>query len=271
MNLIRYIEVFKYGWLHAKTVSQKSGYKKLRINVFCDIIMCYCKYRLWSNQYVAENFYLLGKTERDIVGHKYLLRNTIIDKWYDEYYRNNAFISKYSSHSYEDSLRKRKQRLNAYMKQYKMGKGAYIEYGVIISKQHYSNAKLSIGEKCHMGRELDIDYTGGLTIGNGVSLLEGVKVLTHGHDFLGMCSEDEFIPNSNRAFVTPLTIKDNVIICARALIMPGVKEIGENSIISAGAVVTKKVPANCIVAGNPAKIVARDIDSTRVYYDYVKR
>lgn len=270
MKLIRYIEVIKYGWKHSAIASKNEDCPKTRLYVFSDIISCYLKYKLWSNQYLKEKFYKLNKSDRDRIGLHYFKKNTLIDEWYDEFYKNNAFISKYSIHSYEDSLRKRKKRLSAYTKQYKMGRGAYIEYGVTISKQHYSDKELLIGEKCHLGRELDIDYTGGLIIGNGVSLLEGVKVLTHGHDFLGMCEDNEFIPNSNRAFATPLKICDNVIVCTRALIMPGVKEIGENSIISAGAVVTKKVPANCIVAGNPAKIIARDIDSTRVYYDYIK-
>ena len=38
--------------------------------------------------------------------------------------------------------------------------------------------------------------------------------------------------------------------------------IGDNSIVAANSVVTKNVPANCIVAGNPAKIVKKDIEST---------
>ena len=36
--------------------------------------------------------------------------------------------------------------------------------------------------------------------------------------------------------------------------------IGENSIVAAGSVVTKDVPPNCIVGGNPAKVVKTDID-----------
>ena len=54
---------------------------------------------------------------------------------------------------------------------------------------------------------------------------------------------------------------------SRAIIMPGVGEIGENSMISAGAVVHEKVPSNCIVAGNPAKIVAKIPKGLRRVYD----
>jgi acetyltransferase-like isoleucine patch superfamily enzyme len=52
----------------------------------------------------------------------------------------------------------------------------------------------------------------------------------------------------------PVTIGDNVWIGMHAVILKGV-EIGENSVVAAGAVVTKSVPANVVVAGNPANIV----------------
>jgi acetyltransferase-like isoleucine patch superfamily enzyme len=52
----------------------------------------------------------------------------------------------------------------------------------------------------------------------------------------------------------PVIIGDNVWIGMHAIILKGVT-IGENSVVAAGAVVTKSVPANCVVAGNPAAIV----------------
>lgn len=53
-------------------------------------------------------------------------------------------------------------------------------------------------------------------------------------------------------------IGENCLIGIGAMIMPGVK-IGDQVIVGAGAVVTKDVPSNCIVAGNPAKIIKTDI------------
>lgn len=55
--------------------------------------------------------------------------------------------------------------------------------------------------------------------------------------------------------VRPITIGDNVWIGRRAIIFPGVT-IGEGSVISTGAVVTSDVPANTVVAGNPARRIA---------------
>lgn len=54
----------------------------------------------------------------------------------------------------------------------------------------------------------------------------------------------------------PIIINDHVWIGCRAIILKGV-EIGENAIIAAGSVVTKNVPANVLVGGNPAKIIKK--------------
>lgn len=44
--------------------------------------------------------------------------------------------------------------------------------------------------------------------------------------------------------------------------------IGDNSIIAANTVVTKDIPKNCIVAGNPGRIVKTDIDKLPKFFDY---
>ena len=54
----------------------------------------------------------------------------------------------------------------------------------------------------------------------------------------------------------PIILKDNVWVGDSAIICKGVT-IGKNSIIGAGAVVTKNVPENCIYAGNPARLVKK--------------
>lgn len=52
----------------------------------------------------------------------------------------------------------------------------------------------------------------------------------------------------------PVTIEDHVWICNGAMILPGVT-VGRGSIVAAGAIVTKDVPPNAIVGGNPAKVI----------------
>jgi acetyltransferase-like isoleucine patch superfamily enzyme len=54
-------------------------------------------------------------------------------------------------------------------------------------------------------------------------------------------------------------IGENCFIGARSIVMPGVK-IGDGSVIGAGSVVTKNVPPNSIVAGNPARVLQKDIE-----------
>lgn len=53
---------------------------------------------------------------------------------------------------------------------------------------------------------------------------------------------------------TPVIIEDNVLIGANAVILEGVR-VGENAVVAAGAVVTKDVPPNTVVAGSPAKVI----------------
>lgn len=91
-----------------------------------------------------------------------------------------------------------------------------------------------------------------ITIGDNVLIGSGVLITdTDAHPL----DPFERINNSRTAIQSsPIKIGDNVFIGARAIILKGVV-IGENSVIAAGAIVSKDVPPRCIVAGNPAKIV----------------
>jgi len=71
--------------------------------------------------------------------------------------------------------------------------------------------------------------------------------------------EDDAIRSWSYSDNAPIIIGSNCWIGSNARICKGVT-IGDNSIVAACSVVTKDVPANCVVAGNPAKIVKKDID-----------
>lgn len=61
------------------------------------------------------------------------------------------------------------------------------------------------------------------------------------------------------ANANPVVVEDNVLIGANAVVLEGVR-IGANSVVAAGAIVTEDVPAGCVVAGVPAKIIKNTSD-----------
>ncbi|WP_242175724.1 sugar O-acetyltransferase [Priestia koreensis] len=67
-------------------------------------------------------------------------------------------------------------------------------------------------------------------------------------------------------FNVPIHIGNNVWIGAQAVILPGVR-IGDNSVIGAGSIVTKDIPANVVAVGNPCKVV-REINERDMTYYY---
>ncbi len=87
-----------------------------------------------------------------------------------------------------------------------------------------------------------------ISIGNFCQLTEGTKIYTHGG---ALVARDKY-PNFD--LFGKVVLGDRVYVGAGSKIMPGVT-IGNNVLIAAGSIVTKSVPSNVVVAGNPAKYV----------------
>lgn len=264
MNLRRLKQLFKYGKKDAEFISQLPDVNLSKLSIFMDILKCYLLYNIWSNQYKKEKVYFLTGEEKKKICLMYKEKNTKRDKWVKNFFDNYKFINKWGRFKYEKSAKLQTKRILAYKKQYNLGDNCFVGYGVIFHKHHFSEESIFMGTNCQISENVNIDYTGGLTIGNGVGILEGVKILTHGHDYLGMKKEKDLLQNSKRAYMSHLEIADNVTIGSRAFIMPGVHYIGKNSFISAGSVVTKRVPDNVMVAGNPAKVIG-SIEGLNLY------
>lgn len=250
MNLRRIRQVCEYGWKDAQTLSQEKDTKKGKFAIFLDILYCFFKYNVWSNQYKKEKLHLVSDEQKKEICLKYQEKNNFRDKWVKEFFDNYKFLNKWSSFKYEQSAALQAKRWTAYKKQYGLGDNCFVGYSVYFHKHHYVNAKIETGENCLIAEETNIDYTGGLTLGNKVSISEGTKILTHNHE-IDFSSDDL----SKGCILTPLMIEDKVWIGTRSTILPGVNSIGRYASVGACSVVRHPVPPYAIVVGNPAKIV----------------
>ena len=97
--------------------------------------------------------------------------------------------------------------------------------------------------------KLDKLYPDGIHVGANTLVAGGSVILSHDH-----CKR----VGKNQPYLVDTYIGKNCFIAVGAIILPGVK-IGDEVIVGAGAVVTKDVPSNCVVAGNPAKIIRTGI------------
>jgi acetyltransferase-like isoleucine patch superfamily enzyme len=94
--------------------------------------------------------------------------------------------------------------------------------------------------------------TNHIKIGNYVKLGADVVLLDNdAHSVDYSIRRNSKIDNANSA---PIIIGDDVLIGTRTIVLKGVT-IGDRAIIGAGSVVTKDIPADCIAAGNPCKVV----------------
>lgn len=107
---------------------------------------------------------------------------------------------------------------------------------------------VSIQKDCHIGA---IDK---IVIGNNVLIASKVYISDHSHGKI--TKEALSLPPSKRKLYSkgPVIIENNVWLGEGVVVLPNVT-IGENSIIGANAVVTKSIPKNSVVAGNPARII----------------
>lgn len=139
----------------------------------------------------------------------------------------------------------------------------YCEYGV----------NIHVGEGCFVNYNCTFLDVSPITLGDGVWIGANVTLATPNHPFLA----DERLPANypdgfhDLEYSSPITIGAGCWICSSATICGGVT-IGENSIVAAGAVVTRDVPANSIVAGVPAKVIRQidERDRMHVWETYLK-
>ena len=107
--------------------------------------------------------------------------------------------------------------------------------------------RMTIGKNITINKGATILSPGRVVIEDNVLIAPEVKIVTIDHDLYD---------RQNLYHFGKVTIKENAWICMGAIICPGVT-IGKNAVVAAGAVVTKDVPDNVVVGGNPARFIKK--------------
>jgi len=114
----------------------------------------------------------------------------------------------------------------------------YVDYG----------SHVTIGARCFANFGFVALDVAPITIGDDVQIGPNVQLLTPTHPL------DPGLRREKWEAAEPIALGDNVWLGGGAIVCPGVM-IGENTVVGAGAVVTRELPANVVAAGNPARIV----------------
>lgn len=140
---------------------------------------------------------------------------------------------------------------------FKDGEGIWVEPPVYFCYGKH----ISIGKGSYINVNCNFIDDGEIVIGKKVMLGPAVTIATVGHPINPDMRE--------YMYTAPVHIGDNVWVGGGVTICPGVT-IGENSVIGAGSVVIHDVPANCIAAGNPCRVI-REIDERDKEFYYKDR
>jgi len=107
--------------------------------------------------------------------------------------------------------------------------------------------EIRVGHNVFVNQNCTFYDLGGLDIADDVMIGPNVSLITAGHPLE---------PSRRRAATIgkPIVIERNVWIAAGATVIGGVT-VGENSVVAAGSVVTRSVPPNTLVGGNPARVI----------------
>lgn len=116
-----------------------------------------------------------------------------------------------------------------------------------------TSGKIEIGKNVYINRNCSVVSHLSIYIGDNTTIGQNVVIVDHDHDLL----------NSGKFISEPTVIEHDVWIGANATILKGVT-IGHNSVIAAGAVVTKDVPAHSVFIAKHDNIIKKLIESEKV-------
>ena len=121
------------------------------------------------------------------------------------------------------------------------------------------------GKHCHLGKNVYFNFNATLVddthiyVGDYTKLGPNVILATAGHPILPSLREQAYQYNA------PIRIGKCCWLGAGVIVLPGVT-IGDNSVIGAGSVVTKDIPANVVAVGNPCRVLREIGEKDKEYY-----
>lgn len=107
---------------------------------------------------------------------------------------------------------------------------------------------LTVGARTFINFNLTALDVAAITIGDDVQIGPNVQLLTPTHPLEAEARRDKL------EAAQPITIGNNVWLGGGVIVLPGVS-IGENTVVGAGSVVTRDLPANVVAVGNPARVI----------------
>jgi maltose O-acetyltransferase len=127
-----------------------------------------------------------------------------------------------------------------------LGEGAYVKPPLFVDY----GENITIGARTFINFNLTALDVAAITIGEDCQIGPNVQLLTPLHPIDPEPRRDKL------EAAKPIVIGDNVWLGGGVIVCPGVS-IGENSVIGAGSVVAKDIPANVVAVGNPARVIRR--------------
>lgn len=121
--------------------------------------------------------------------------------------------------------------------------------------------ELAIGDRTFVGHACSFSVARSVRVGRHCYIASGVTVLDQDGHPLDAAARRAGLPTPPEA-VAPVVIGDDVWVGSGAVILKGVT-VGDRAVVAAHAVVTRDVPADAVVAGNPARVV-RDLTAPGV-------
>lgn len=145
--------------------------------------------------------------------------------------------------------------------------GSLGENVVIQPPVYFDYGNLFIGSNSFMNFRFTAIDCARIEIGENVLIGPGVTMATAMHPMLAEERKTKYHPDGNfygMEYALPIRIADHVWIGSNAVILPGVS-IGEGTVIGAGSVVTRDIPAGVLAVGNPCRVVRMltEADSVR--------